>query len=68
MTIPTQIQWLPFENGQSPFYVVNEVTLAGQKLSLKYCWPIEISTQFKKGLDLLMLKIWGLQIKGLQGY
>ena len=21
------LQWLPFENGQSPFYVVNEVTL-----------------------------------------
>ena len=25
------LQWLPFENGQSPFYVVNEVTLTGQK-------------------------------------
>ena len=53
-------QWLPYENGQSPFYVVNEVTLTGQKPSLKFCLPFEIFTQFEKGLDLLMLKIWGL--------
>ena len=32
-----QVQWLPFENEQSPFYVVNEVTLTGQKPSLKFC-------------------------------
>ena len=31
------VQWLPFENGQSPFYVVNEVTLTKQKASLKFC-------------------------------
>ena len=31
------VQWLPFENGQSPFYVVNEVTLTVQKSSLKFC-------------------------------
>ena len=33
----TAVQWLPFENGQSPFYIVNEVTLTGQKPSLKFC-------------------------------
>ena len=54
------LQWLPFENGQSPFYVVNEVTLTGQKPSLKFCVPLEISTQFEKALDLFMLRIWGL--------
>ena len=54
------IQWLPFENGQSPFYVVNEVNLTGQKPSLKFYQHLELLTQFKKGLDLLMLKIWGL--------
>ena len=32
-----KIQWLPFENRQSPFYVVNEVNLTGQKPSLKFC-------------------------------
>ena len=31
------LQWLPFENGQSPFYVVNEVTFKGQKPSLEFC-------------------------------
>ena len=31
------LQWLPFENGQSPFYVVNEVTMTGQKPSLRFC-------------------------------
>ena len=31
------IQWLPFENGQSPFYEVNEVTLTGQKPTLNFC-------------------------------
>ena len=60
VAIQQQLQWLPFENGQSPFYVVNEVYLTGQKPSLKFCYPHEILTQFVKGLDLLMLKIWGL--------
>ena len=35
--IHSYVQWLPFENGQSPFYVVNEVTLTGQKPTLKFC-------------------------------
>ena len=35
------LQWLPFENRQSPFYVVNEVTLIRQKPSLKFYWPFE---------------------------
>ena len=35
--IAKSIQWLPFENRKSPFYVVNEVTLTGQKTSLKFC-------------------------------
>ena len=46
----------------------NEVTLTGQNLPLKGCQAFEILTQLKMGLDLLMLKIWGLQIKGLQNY
>ena len=33
----SHLQWLPFENGKSPIYVVNEVTLTGQKPSLKLC-------------------------------
>ena len=35
----------------------NEVTLRGHK-------PLEILTQFKKGLDLLMLNIWVCRLKG----
>ena len=58
--IKLYIQWWTIENHQSPFYVVNEVTLTGQKPSLKFCQPLELLTQFVKGLDLLMLKIWGL--------
>ena len=60
MGIIIELQWLPFENGQSPFYVVNEVALTAQKLSLKFYQPLELFTQFEKGLDLLMLKIWSL--------
>ena len=33
----TQLQWCALENQQSPFYVVNEVTLKGQNPSLKFC-------------------------------
>ena len=54
------LQWLPFENGQSPFYVVNEVTLTGQKPYLKYCQHLEILYTLTKGLDLLLLKILDL--------
>ena len=38
----------------------NEVTLTGQNPLLKFCYPLELSTQFLKGLELLILKIWGL--------
>ena len=48
------------ENQQSPFYVVNEVTLRGQNPSLKFCYPLELQAQLKMGLDLLLAKIWGL--------
>ena len=54
------IQWFALENQQSPFYVVNKVTLRGQNSSLKFCFPLELHTQLKTGLDLLPLKIWGL--------
>ena len=47
---------------------VNEITLTGQNPSLKHCLALEILTQFFKGLDFLMLKIWNLQVKGLQSY
>ena len=63
-----QVQWWTIENHQDPFYVVNEVTLTGQKPSLEFCQPLEIFTQFKKSIDLLMLKIRDLQIEGLQSY
>ena len=45
---------------QSMFMKGNEVTLTWQNPPLKYCYSHEISAQFEKGLDLLMLKIWGL--------
>ena len=54
------VQWCALENQQSPFYVVNKVTLRGQNPSLKFFHPLEIYTQLKTGLDLLVLKIWGL--------
>ena len=44
----------------------NEVTLTEQSLSLKCCQPLEILTHFITGLDLSMIKIWGLQVEGLQ--
>ena len=46
----------------------NEVTLRGQKPPLKGCQLLDFQCTFLKGLDLLMLKIWGLQVKGLQSY
>ena len=45
---------------------VNEVALTGQNPLLNRCQPPELLTQFKGGLDLLMLKIVGLKVKGLQ--
>ena len=54
------LQWHALENQQSPFYVVNEVTLRGQNQSLKFWYPLELYTQLKTGLDLLLLKLWGL--------
>ena len=31
-----EVQWCALENQQSPFYVVNEVTLTGQNPSLRF--------------------------------
>ena len=53
------LQWLALENQQSPFYVVNEITLRGQNPSLKFCYPLEIYAHLKTGLDLLLLKSFG---------
>ena len=39
---------------------VNEVTLREQKCPLKCCQPLDFLYTSLKGLDLLMLKIWGL--------
>ena len=50
------------------FPYVNEVTLREQKPPLKCCQPFDLLTQLKRELDLLMLKIWRLQVKGLQNY
>ena len=38
----------------------NEVTLTGENSPLKCCQSLDFLTQSKKGLDLLLLKIWGL--------
>ena len=38
------LQWHALENQQSPFYVVNEVTLRGQNPYLKFCLPLRSST------------------------
>ena len=35
--IESAVQWIALENQESPFYVVNEVALRGQNLSLKFC-------------------------------
>ena len=47
---------------------VNEVNLRRQKPPLKCCQPLDFLCDFLKGLDLSMLKIWSLQVKGLQNY
>ena len=38
----------------------NEITSRVHNISLKCYQPLEILTQCEKGLDLLLLKIWGL--------
>ena len=38
----------------------NEVNLTGQNPPLQFCLPLELFSPLKKGLDLLILKIWGL--------
>ena len=43
------LQWCALENQQSPFYVVNELTLTGRNPSLKFCKPLELLRQLKKG-------------------
>ena len=47
---------------------VNEVTLRRQKPPLKCCQPLDFQCAFLKGLDVSILKIWSLQVKGLQSY
>ena len=42
------LQWCALVNQQSPFYVVNEVTLPGPKPSLRFCQPLELLIQFEK--------------------
>ena len=44
---------------------VNEVNLSRQYPSLKCCQLLKLFTQYLRDLDLSMLKMWGLQIKGL---
>ena len=46
----------------------NKVNLTWHNPPLKCCQSLEISTQLKRGLDLLMIKILDLQVKGLQSY
>ena len=45
-----------------------EVTLRRQNPPLKCCQPLQLFTQLYTELDLLLLKIWGLLVKGLQSY
>ena len=47
---------------------VNGATLREQNPPLKCCQPFVYQYTLSKGLDLSMLKIWGLQIKGLQSF
>ena len=47
---------------------VNGVSLRVQNPPLKCCKPLDFLCAFLKGLDLLMLKIWSLLVKGLQSY
>ena len=47
---------------------IEEVTLSKQNPAFKCCQSLEILTNFLKGIDLSMLKIWDLQVKGLQSY
>ena len=46
----------------------NEVTLTWQNPPLKCCQSLEILSSSEMGIDLLMLKIWGLQVNWLQSY
>ena len=46
----------------------NEVTLTGKNPPLKSYKHLEISKTLRKGLDLLLLKILDLFVKGLQSY
>ena len=51
-----------------PFMKQNEVYLTGKNLTISCSWPLDFCYTFVKGLDLSMLKIWGLLVKGLQSY
>ena len=44
-----EIQCVTIENRQSPFYVVNRVTLAGKKLYQKSCWASELTICMLRG-------------------
>ena len=43
------IQCVTIENRQSPFYVINRVTLAGKKLYQKSCWASELTICMLRG-------------------
>ena len=51
-----------------PFMKQSEVYLTGQNLTKSCSWPLDFCHTFEKGLDLSILKIWGLLVKGLQSY
>ena len=42
------VQWFALQNQQSPFYVVNKVTLTGENPSLKLCQPPKLLAQWKR--------------------
>ena len=46
----------------------NEVTLTGQNTPLKCCQHLEIQYTVRKRVDVLILKVLGLFVKGLQSY
>ena len=48
-----------------PFMKQNKVCLTGQNLTKSCSWPLDFCYTFVKGLDLSILKIWGLLVKGL---
>ena len=82
-TISNQLQYKEQDAMQSQIFIqlwkmnmdhlsskpyVNGITLREQKPPLKCRQPLDFWCAFLKSLDVLMLKIWGLQVNGLQSY